>query len=196
MKNYIKKIKLVKVEAELELDLIINQIAIGFDVAQYNTGIAIIKTTEDYLILEHICKITAPKTPKFATIEQWLDNIDLFTVQLNELKTDIVKKYKLDYTIIEDCFMGQNVKVLKTLARHSILVYDRFKEISKNITLRLPNQARNLINFKKTSKQVKGIVLKKEIMNYINNALGTEIKDNDIADACVLALSGLVEDEN
>lgn len=195
MKNYIKKIKLATVQAELEKDLAINKIAIGFDVAQYNTGIAIIKTTEDFLFLEHTCKITVPKLPKFATIKQWLDNIDLFTVQLNELKTDIVKKYKLDYTIIEDCFMGNNVKTLKSLARHSILVYDRFKGISKYITLRLPNQARNLVNFKKSNKAIKGTALKKEIMNYVSNALSTEIKDNDVGDACVLALSGLVEEE-
>lgn len=195
MKNYIKKIKLETVQAELETDLAINKIAIGFDVAQYNTGIAIIKTTDNYLFLEHTCKITVPKLPKFATIKQWLDNIDLFTVQLNELKTDIVKKYKLDYTIIEDCFMGNNVKTLKSLARHSILVYDRFKEISKNIILRLPVPSRNKINFTKSNKQIKGVYLKKEIMNYVNNALSTEIKDNDIGDACVLALSGLVEDE-
>ena len=184
--EHIKKIKLITAMAELEVDLKFNSTVIGFDVAEHATGIAIIATTNDYLILKSVHKITVPK--KIVELEA----IDLFTDQLDDFKRTVNQTYKFDKTVIENCYVRFNPQTAIWLARFGIIVYDRFKHISKNSELILPNAARKNINFKKSSKEIKGIKLKKEIIAYINNALQTEIKDNDIADACVLALSGLV----
>jgi len=189
MKDYIKKTNIKTVEAELEVELARNLIVIGFDVSMHSTGIAVIRTTDNYLIVDQVHKIIVPKKVDL------LKGVDLFLDQINDFKRGVSQKYKLDLNIIEDCFMGNNVKTLKSLARFSILVYDKFKGISTKTKLVLPTRARNLINFKKSDKSIKGSKLKKEIMNYINYALSIDIKDNDIADAIVLALSGLVVEE-
>lgn len=192
MKNYIKKIKLETVEALIGENLKPHSVSIGFDVSMYSTGIAIIRTTDIYLIVEKVHKIKVPKLAKYATTKQRLDNVNLFLSQLDDFKREVAKEYTLDINRIEDCFMGQNVKTLKALARYGILVYDRFRSISKDVDMILPTPARSKIHFKKSGKKVKGDKLKKEIMNHVNTILDTNIKETDIADAVVLALAGLV----
>jgi len=187
--KHLKKIKLSTVEDFLEIKLKPNTISIGWDVSVRSTGIAVIRTTDTYLIIDKVHKITIPKN-----VVQ-IDALDLFINQLNEFAMEISKTYKIDINIIEDCFMGQNVNTLKALARHSVLVYDKFKGLARKQEFLLPTSARNKVKFKKSSKKIKGHVLKKEIVEYINNALDLKlkIKDQDIADACVLALVGLRE---
>jgi len=192
--KYIKKVNIKSVETYLGINLKNNLITAGFDVSQHSTGIAIIRTTDKYLILEQIHKITTPKLPKHATSKQILDGFDLFLDQLEDFKRSVNKRYKLDLTIIEDCFFGKNVKTLKALARFGILVYDKFRAISKISILLMPSSARSRISFRKSQVGVSGTKLKKEIMNYINLALDTKIKDHDISDAIVLALAGLKEE--
>ena len=189
MNENIKKIKIISVMAELEVDLAVNKAVVAFDTAEHSTGIAIITTTNDYLILQSVHKIIVPK--KIVQLEA----IDLFTDQLDDFKRTVNQIYKFDKTIIENCYVRFNPQTAIWLARFGIIVYDRFKRISKKSELIQPNKARKKINFKKSSKEIKGTLLKKEIREYINNALQTTIDDFDIADACVLALAGLVENE-
>lgn len=185
--KHIKKISKKSVETFLTINLIPNIVSVGFDVAVHSTGIAIIKTTDNYLILEQTQKIITPKN-----IDQ-LSALDSFISQLDDFKNKTIQTYKINISIVEDCFFGQNVNTLKALARHSALVYDRFKRISDKIELLLPNQARKRVNFKKSSKEIKGHALKKEIIQYVNNALDIQLKmkDEDIGDSIVLALAGL-----
>jgi len=187
MKKKIKKIKIETVESFLGIKLTRNKICIGFDVCMHATGIAIIRTTTNYLVLENTDKIIVPKNIDL------LKGIDSFLSQLDDIKRMVSQKYNLNISIIEDCFFGQNVKTLKALARFGILIYDRFRGISTEVQLMLPTSARSKIKFKKSNKKIKGNQLKKEIIDYINNALDIKNKDTDIADAIVLSLAGLVE---
>ena len=192
--KYIKKIKTKTVETFLGVNLKPNTISIGFDVASYITGVAIIKTSNDYLTVELLEEIKVPKLNKKIKTREMLDNVDLFTEQLDYLKNKISNLYKLDVNRIEDCFLKfGNVRTVKSLARASILVYDRFKRISKDIDLIMPTSARAKIKFKKSNKKIKDNDLKKEIVAYINNALDLDLKpkDENKADAIVLALAGL-----
>ena len=193
--KYIKKINKEKVEIFLGVKLKPNKIAIGFDVAQHVTGIAVIRTTDAYVVLEKIHTISVPKLPKKASTRQMLNGFDLFLAQLEDFKQEVSRKYKIDINRIENCFFGRNVKTLKALARSSILVYDRFKGISTDIDLILPTSARSKINFKKSGAGIKGPKLKAEIVDYVNRTLDIKLKykqDNE-ADAIVIALSGLSE---
>ena len=193
--KYIKKINKEKVEIFLGVKLKPNKIAIGFDVAQHVTGIALIRTTYTYLVLEKIHTISIPKLQRKATIRQMLANFGVFISLLDDFKQEIAQKFSLDISIIEDCFYGRNILTLKALARSSILVYDRFRGISTDISLILPTSARSKVNFKKSGKGIKGPKLKAEIVDYVNRALDIKLKakDNDIADAIILSLAGLVE---
>lgn len=176
MSDYIKKVKLATVQAELECDLSINKVVLGVDVAMHNTGLAVIRTTDNYLYLDILHNIMVPKNVDLLT------GVDLFLAQLREFKNKVAQKYKLDKTIIEDCYLKFNVEVLKKLARFGILVYPEMKEITTYSQFMKPTTARNLVNFKKSSKEIKGTKLKKEIIVYVNNILGTEIKDDNQAD--------------
>jgi len=185
--DYIKKIGKISVEKALGVYLKSDTICMGVDVAQHNTGIAIIRTTKSHVILDSIYKLSVPKNTEI------MNTIDLFIDQVERVKSEISQKYKLDLNIIEDCFFLKNVNTLKCLARFSAITYDRFRGLTKESQFVLPTSARSKVNFKKSGAKVKGPDLKKEIIAYVNKALGLEITDNDEADAIVLALSGLVK---
>jgi len=193
--KYIKKINKEKVEIFLGVKLKPNKIAIGFDVAQHVTGIALIRTTDSYVVLEKTHTIVTPKSPKKTSTRQMLANFGVFISLLDDFKREVAQKFSLDISIIEDCFYGRNILTLKALARSSILVYDRFRGISTDISLILPTSARSKVNFKKSGAGIKGPKLKAEIVDYVNRALDIKLKakDNDIADAIILSLAGLVE---
>lgn len=193
MSNYIKKLSIKTVESFIDKKLKKDKISIGADTATYHTAFAVLRTTGDYLVIEELHKIEVPKLAKKSTVKSLLNNLDLYCEQLDSLKNKLSQKYKFDYTQIEDCFYSFSVKTTKMLAYNSILTYDRLKRISNNTTLMMPNSARSLVGFKK-SKKATGQQLKKEIVEYVNNALGLElkVKDNDQADSLVLALAGLI----
>ena len=186
----IKKIKIKTVETFLGITLKSNIISIGWDVSMRSTGIAVIRTTDSYLIIEILDKIIISKNVEDK------DALDLFIDQVDSFAKKISQIYKIDYNIIEDCFYGNNVRTLKALARHSALVYDRFRRLSRIQYFLLPTVARSRIKFKKSSKKIKGHALKKEVIEYINVAIGLKLKskDNDICDSIVLALAGLKEE--
>lgn len=189
MAKYIKRISLETVEFYLQKELRCNSISVGFDVSEHSTGIAVIRTTDSYLILELIYKLEVPKKLKE------LDAIDLFLSQLDEFKDQMSRRFKFDESQIENCFLKFNVQTLKTLARCSGFVYDRFRHLSKNSELIMPVSARSRVGFKKSDKKVKGAKLKKEIVLFVNEVLDIDIKDHDIADGIILALSGLIMEE-
>ena len=191
--SYIKKIKKSTVESFLGTHLVPNIICIGADTAMYHTAFAIIRTTDAYIILESLDKIEVPKLGKKMTTEQVLNNVDLYTEQLDDLKNKWSKLYKFDFVDIEDCFYQFSVKTTKTLAYNGILTYDRLKRISKKATLTMPNSARAKINYKKPQKKMTKTELKNSIIEYVNMALDTKITNQDEADSIVLALAGCVE---
>ena len=188
-----KKIKLTTVEEFLGVKLTSNVTILGVDVAQYSTGLALLRTTDSYLIIEKLDVIKVPKSP-----DCFLDSIDAFLEQVDQIKREIISTMTLNKVVIEDCFFGRNVKTLKALARFGILVYERFRGCSNELCFDLPTSARRKINFKKIDKTSKGPKLKKEIIHYINTGLNIKLKlrENDQADAIVLALGGLVNEEN
>ena len=126
---------------------------------------------------------------------------------MDSFKEKISQKYKINTAIIEDCFLSffktkgkrvaTNVTTLKALARYGILIYDRFKRLSEEIRYVMPTESRKVIGFSKSDKKVKNYKLKQEVVDYVNNLLDLELKmkDNDIADAIVLALCGLIYEE-
>ena len=183
-----KKIHKNHVEKIVRKKIIPNKIVMGIDVAEHATGVAILRTTNDYVIIDKVYKIVVPKNVFI------LDAVDLFWDQLDKIKEEINKKYKIDINVIEDCFFGQNIKTLKFLARFGILAYVKFKKLVRQSKLIMPKSARCKINFKKSHKSIKGKALKKEIIQYINEIFQIQITDNDKADALVLALGGIVDE--
>ncbi|KKN82745.1 hypothetical protein LCGC14_0305690 [marine sediment metagenome] len=183
------KIKITEVEDYLDKNLKRNHLSLGFDVALHTTGIALLRTTNDFLIIEHTHKLITPKE----AIEEKAE--DIFTSQLDTYKNKIVQEYSLNSVVIENCFYGQNVKTLKGLARCSALARDRFKTISDECYYKFPKQIRKIINC--NTGKLKAYQLKKYVVEYINAALNLQLKnkDHDIADAFACALVGLIDND-
>lgn len=182
----VKKIKLTTVEDYLDRNLKRNSTVLGFDVSVHSTGIAMIRTTDTSLIIDHTHKLITPKDAIAEKAE------DIFISQLDAYKNKVSQKFSIDTVVIEDCFFGMNVKITKALARCSGLTRDRFKSISNECYYRYPKAARKLIGM--NPGKLKAHQLKKFIVEFINDGLGLtlKVKDNDIADALVLVLGGLV----
>jgi Holliday junction resolvasome RuvABC endonuclease subunit len=182
-----KKIQISKIENKLGKNLKRNTLVIGFDSSQHSTGISIIKTSNTNLIIEklHLIKVSKDITK--------MDAIDLFIDQLDDFKTSLSGKYYFDKVPIENIYVGFNPQTGVYLARIGILVYDRFRKISKQTYLIYPSTARKLIGFKKSDKKSKGKKLKEELIGYVNKILGLKIESEDIADSIILSLSALVK---
>lgn len=181
------KIYIPKLEARLSTRVTPNLLCFGVDVSLHSTGLALLKTTDSYLQILYLNKIIVPKEADVC------DAFRLFISQADDIRREISQEHYINKTLIEDCFYGSNVKTLKTLARSGIIIFDRFKDISAKVEFITPTKARNMVGFKKSHKDVKGVKFKKEIINYINVMLNGDITDTDLADACVLALAGVVE---
>ena len=139
---------------------------------------------------------------------------------LEKLKQDIDKYKEYKILIIEDCFFGQNINVLKHLARFGILVY---RELKKNVDVYyffFPIQARTMIGFnQKTQEKIgnvkaevytrdtkdkqgkikhkkgdkKKVSCKDLIDDYLKTKFNVDIKEENERDAFVLALGGLLK---
>ena len=189
--GYIKKIKKETVEKTLGVEIEANKVSMGVDVAQKNTGIAIISTTESYIVVEltHVIKLPVLKKEDKNKVEVLLERVDLFCEQLDDFKQTIAQKYHLDENTIEDCFLSQNPSTFKTLARCGILVYDRFRHITAHSDLQLPSQWRKIIGFKPPKKKK----LKLEVIDYIKKILEIEAElTEDEWEAVGISLSALV----
>ena len=181
------KLYLKNIEEFFKVKITKDCVVLGADVSMYSTGLALIRTADKYLFIEKLDVIKVPHNS-----DNFLESVDSFLEQLDQIKRNIISKYTINRVIIEDCFFGSNVKTLKALSRFGILVYERFRGCSNECHFELPTSARRAINFKKTNKKAKGQALKKEIINYINVGFQLDLKskDTDKADALVLALGG------
>ena len=91
--------------------------------------------------------------------------------------------------IIENVYYGRNPNTLIVLSRIGAIAWTLSKlKGCKVIKWRTANQARSLIG-------VKGNVKKPIVVEMVNNILGTNIKNDDIIDAIVLALNGIMNKE-
>lgn len=163
-----------------------NTSVIGVDIAKRNTGLCVLRTTKTKLQVCYFDKIQVKTQGKIVhpCLDEFIREFKLFKLRL-------AKKFKkLDVMIIEDCWMGKNVWTLKMLSKYEVLFYVGFKKLAQDIPdPRQARSARAKVGFKKdtTSK----LDVKKQIQQWIYDKFRLEIKDQDHADAFILALSGL-----
>jgi Holliday junction resolvasome RuvABC endonuclease subunit len=184
-----KKIKITQIEKKINKQLKQQCLVIGFDVASKHTGIAIIKTHKATLEIIKLHKIdynleSTVKKDLIKAMECFIGELNNFISGLN-----LGRDYKI--FVIEDCFLKFNVNVLKELARFSVLIWRELKHLADKIYFVLPTTARSQIGFKKDKKCPKKI--KEQVLDYVNNLFSLKLKDKDLSDAVVLALSGLIK---
>ena len=98
---------------------------------------------------------------------------------------------KCDKVVIEDVYHGLNAHTTILLANIGGMAYSLARKVGvskDNILRRTASEARKSIGLKGNAK-------KPEITKIVNGVLGTDIKTDDITDAIVLALNGLLKDK-
>ena len=163
-----------------------NSISIGFDVAKKHTGIAVIKTHKSSLEIVKLHKIDN-------TRGKLIESMEYFIGELNNFISSLHLNNHTKIFVIEDCWFGQNVTTLKVLARVGILTWRELKHITPNIIFKMATSARSSIGFKKDKKNK--AKAKVQVLDYVNNIFNMDLKDMDLSDGIVLALSGLIEEK-
>jgi len=176
------KIKITDLEQQLNEKIKRNTQSIGLDIAE-RTGICIITTDETHVDLDWQF-IEFDKT----SIESVYENM------FKEFSKIIIKeKDKDNMVVIEDTFLqrfGKFVQadVFKKLTRFGTiaLVCSFLNEMPYEFIL--AKSARSKLKIKMIAGEPK-----KSVSSYLYNQLDIEVDDNDIADAIVLAILGLID---
>lgn len=198
------KLSINLIEKKLNKKIRKDTVSIGFDVAEHYTGICVLKTNTNELIIESLQKITT--NPK----EDIINRMEYFINALEKFKQDLhYKEFRI--VVIEDCWFGMNVNTLKSLARFSTLIYVAFRKNCDYKFFILPNSARSQIGFNKNDQIAKGNVkvgiiskgknkgkpkkidIKLLVQDYLKTEFGLIIKDLDEVDGFVLSLAGLLK---
>jgi Holliday junction resolvasome RuvABC endonuclease subunit len=96
------------------------------------------------------------------------------------------ENYKL---VIEDTYFGKNVNVLKMISRMGMIVYMCGHDAGiQDITFIYPTTSRKNLG-------IKGNMKKSDVHKELSKRLELELDDEDMADAIVLALNGLIKTE-
>lgn len=156
-----------------------NITVLGLDPAS-RTGWCLISATDnkikiDYGFLDIDSKDVYFKYDRMIEVfKQYIDNLD--------------SKKDNKLVVIEDVFFGRNINTLKMLARIGMIIYvlATLKGIPKYYIL--ATQARCKL-------KLKGVAKKKEVQEQFLSKVNLELDDNDIVDAIVLALNGLIEED-
>lgn len=133
------------------------------------------------------CEITTSKTE---AIINWgfikIDSKDQYVKynQLIEIFQKLIKEWNCPI-VIEDVFFGRNVNTLKVLARLGMIAYVLAKLGNLPTNFILASTARAKLGFN-------GIAKKAFVHNQIQTKLKISLEDEDIVDAFVLSLTGIV----
>jgi len=161
------------------------------------SGIAMIMVESNHVKINTFLLIlpTLPKDVE-SKAEKYQEHLSSFVRLVDEELIKNLPSYtkELSLLVLENSFLKMNVVTFGFLrALQGILyakLYDKFKEIK----IIFPVTARNLAGFKSNlPKGTKSKDKKKEIMKWISNIVKEPIKDDNIADALLLAFAGLKE---
>lgn len=113
----------------------------------------------------------------------------LITFFDNFLKNKLDPKNENCSVVIEDVFFGKNINTLKVLSRIGMIVYvlSWLYKIPRRFVLAIT--ARSYLGFKSNVK-------KQIVQKQVKETLDLNIEDEDIIDAIVLALNGVLRDNN
>lgn len=195
----------------LNRDLKQDTVSLGIDGAQKNSGLCLLRTTKDKLYIEDFFSIELAGKAKGQLHKKLLEYRDL-CLDVRKQLPQYPKYHKT--VIIEDCYYGQSVWTTKVLAKYSTVSYFMFRKWSNEIPDPIqPVAARKVVGFeqdygnyhyetylvkgKKKRKKVwdrKPLQLKDQILEFIEDKFDLIIDDDNLGDALILALVGLIED--
>lgn len=190
-----------------------NTVSLGIDGAQAHTGICLLRTTKDKFYVETFYGIDMKGVGK-GNLHKKLPE---YARECKIIREDLPKFGEYNKrVIIEDCYFGLSVWTTKILAKFATVTFFIFRKWTDEIPDPIqPLSARKKVGFnadsgtfhyeniivQKTKKlkrkkiwDRKPLPLKEQIMDYIENNFDLIIEDDNLSDAFILALSGLIEE--
>jgi len=187
-------LNLNKIEKSLGFKLRRNAFVLGFDTAS-TTGIAKIITTNTKLMIEtSIIKIPSIPQDTEDKAVKYEECLGILLLMMRDFKNSIKKKDKHSILVLENSYLGFNAFTYGFLKACLGIVYANLYDYFEDVKIIFPLSARKMVGFKsELPKGTKAKIKKQEIMDFINNKMGLELKDDNEADATMLALAGLKE---
>lgn len=158
-------------------------VSLGVDTAS-RTGWAIAELKDDYVEVDYgfINAKNVTSDVKYTML------INFFIDLVNKLKKDTKKNSKEPFVVIEDVFFGKSINVVKILSRIGMIVYVACELAGINKTFIYPSSSRSYLNLKCKAK-------KEAVHKEIVEKLKIDLDDEDIVDAIILSLNGLLEEK-
>ena len=200
-----KTLNISDIEKRLNKKIRQNAVSIGFDVAERFTGICILKANKDKIYIKDLQKIETSNK------EDHFNRADHYVASLEKFKQDLEKYKDFKILVIERCYYGRNAETLIHLAHFGILTYTILKKLFDTYYYIGATTARAIIGFNqkrqeklgnikpkiitrgKNKGKPKKIKCKALVHDYLKTDFNIDIKDEDEADAFVLALAGLLK---
>ena len=191
------KLSLKKLEQKLGFKLRKNTMCLGVDTAS-TTGLALISVIGSKVIIDYSI-FQLPKIPK--KIADQMEKAEKYE-QAMDSALNLIRDYKNQITVkapsilvLEQSFLSINPETFGYLRSLQGIFYSELYDSFDVIKIYLATVARKLVGFHSVlPRGTKSTEKKKEIMQFISKIIDTEIKDDNIADAILLALAGLKEE--
>ena len=161
------------------------------------SGIAMIMVESNHVKIDTFL-LKLPPLPKDveSKAEKYQEHLSSFVKLVDEelIKRLPIYSKELSLLVLENSFLKMNVVTFGFLRALQGILYAKLCDKFKEVKIIFPVTARNLVGFKSNlPKGTKSKDKKKEIMRFISNIVGEQIKDDNVADALLLAFAGLKE---
>lgn len=190
------KIPLSKLEKNLGFKLQHNIYCVGVDTAS-TTGVCFLTIDDKTATFEwELFKL--PSLPR--KIADQMEKAEKYESVLNFMKIAVMdikkkcQKTKNGVLVLEQSFLQMNPETYGILRAEQGIFYSELFDYFKSIHIWLPGVVRKRVGFhsnlgKKAERKDK----KQEIVNWVNNVLGSKLHDDNLADATILALAGVIK---
>lgn len=191
----IKSLK--RLEHNLGYKLYNNMFCLAIDTAT-KSGVAIIYINKNKLEIETFTLQLPPLSKDIESkAEKYQEHLAAFVKLVD---TELIHKFNTkclpSLLVLENSFLKMNVVTFGFLRALQGILYGKLHDKFTIIKIIFPITARKLVGFKSTlPKGSKGKDKKKEIMKWISNVVEEPIKDDNIADALLLAFAGLKRED-
>jgi len=189
-------IPLKKLEKNLGLKLKTNIYCVGVDTAS-TTGICFLTITDKLATFEwELFKL--PVLPKkvrdqMEKAEKYGAVLDFALLAIREIKKQC-KKTDNGILVLEQSFMQMNPDTFGELRALCGIFYAELYDYFPTIRIWLPGVVRKMVGFHSTLKRSADRKDKKqEIVNWVNRVLGTKIDNDNLSDAIILSLAGVIK---
>lgn len=188
-------LKIGQLEKNLGLKLKRNIYCIGVDTAS-TTGVSFLTITDTMAIFEwELFKLPVlPKKVKdqMEKAEKYEAVLDFATIAIRDLKKKC-KKLPNSILVLEQSFLQMNPDTYGELRALQGIFYAELYNYCDTIRIWLPGVVRKMVGFHSMlNRSAERKDKKQEIVDWVNNVLGTQINNDNISDAIILSLAGVI----